>query len=72
MVWDSRIQYLPSGLSGPGGTTLRGTSISAWIDFGTYQVGFVRFCPTRYVPSGVFWPSLPTPSGKVITLESGR
>ena len=72
MVLDSRIQYLPRGLSGPGGTILRGTSISSWMETGTYQVGLVRFSPMRYFPVGVSWPSTPTPNGKVMTLESGR
>ena len=68
----SRIARVPSGLSGPDGTTAGSGSprarCSARTDAGGYQAGFLRFETTRVVPSGVRQSILPTLTGKVMTI----
>jgi hypothetical protein len=62
----SRSAWVPSGLSGPGGTMAGRSGSSLRIDAGGYQAGFTCFWMTSKVPTGVVQPSDPTPTGKVI------
>ena len=63
----SPIQCLPSGLSGPGGTSvstgLPSRRISSWIDTGTIQVLSVWRLATLKSPVGVGQSERPTATG---------
>src|SRR5882724_8353866 len=63
--FDRRMRYRPNGLSGPGGTTARGSSIVRWMDRGTTQVGFSSLDVTVNGPTGLGASSVPMPTGQV-------
>src|SRR5512137_1159838 len=64
--FERRSAWVPSGFSGPGGTTAGRSGSSFRIEAGGYQDGFTCFWITLKVPVGVSQPSEPTPTGKVV------